>query len=134
MKKKMGVFRSLLRRFISNVKGTTAVEYALVLPFFLSFVLGAIDFGMLMFGRLTLEYATTQTARYAYVHKTAAISEIQNYGLSLSAKKTNNSVFTYEIDTDPDVSATITGKLTYTYFFLPLAPVTMTSVIVQPIS
>jgi hypothetical protein len=50
-------------------KGTTALEFALVLPVFLILVLGIFDFGRYFFVQHTIQYATREGARFALVGK-----------------------------------------------------------------
>ena len=52
---------------VHSGKGTTVVEYALVLPFFLLLVLGMIDLGWYFFVEHTLQYATREGMRLALV-------------------------------------------------------------------
>ncbi len=56
----------LIRRARNN-KGTTVVEFALVLPIFLLLVLGIFDFGRYFFVEHTLQYATREGMRLALV-------------------------------------------------------------------
>jgi Flp pilus assembly protein TadG len=53
-----------------NDRGTTIVEFALVLPIFLLFVLGIFDFGRYFFVDHTLQYATREGMRFALVGRT----------------------------------------------------------------
>jgi Flp pilus assembly protein TadG len=50
-----------------NKKGTTVVEFALVLPIFFLLVLGIFDFGRYFFVDHTLQYATREGMRLALV-------------------------------------------------------------------
>lgn len=59
----------LLRR-ARNKKGTTIVEFALVLPLFLLLILGIFDFGRYFFVDHTLQYATREGMRLALVGRT----------------------------------------------------------------
>ena len=53
-------------------KGTTAVEFALVLPVFLILILGIFDFGRYFFVQHTIQYATREGARFALVGNRAS--------------------------------------------------------------
>jgi len=57
----------MLIRRAHNHKGTTVVELALVLPFFLLLIFGIIDFGWYFFIEHTLQYATREGTRLALV-------------------------------------------------------------------
>jgi len=46
-----------------DIRGITAVEFALIAPVFLLFVLGIIEFGLVQYASATLEGATMQSAR-----------------------------------------------------------------------
>jgi hypothetical protein len=50
-----------------NKKGATIVEFAMVLPLFLLFVFGIVDFGMYFFVEHTVQYATREGMRLALV-------------------------------------------------------------------
>ncbi|MGO9545953.1 MAG: TadE family protein [Rhodomicrobium sp.] len=51
-----------------NTSGATALEYALILPVFVMFLLGVMDFGRLMWVYTTLYRATEAAARCAAVN------------------------------------------------------------------
>ena len=77
----MSLFTTL-RRFAKarpGTRGATAVEFALVAPVFLLFVLGIIDFGRLFWVKNMMQYATEQTARYAMVTPAASAGALETY-------------------------------------------------------
>jgi hypothetical protein len=57
----------MLRPKVINHKGTTLVEFALVLPLFLIFIFAILDFGWYFFVTHTLEFATREGTRLALV-------------------------------------------------------------------
>jgi Flp pilus assembly protein TadG len=123
-----------IKRFFKNNKGSSAVEFALILPAFFSFIFGCIEFGMIMWGRLSLEYATSKAARYAYVNSSTTSSAVTTYASTLVPKNyASNLVFSFTATMIPKTSATVTGKFTYKYFFLPLPPLTMSTSVLQPL-
>jgi Flp pilus assembly protein TadG len=129
----MQTIRSILKRFSKSTKGTTAIEYALILPAFLLCTVGAIDIGYAMYGRIVLEYATSQTARYAFVNAgTTTASQIRTFGLSLVPANTAYTTYNFSASITPLVSTTVTGTLTYTFIFLPISPLNLSVQIVQP--
>ncbi|MDR3512592.1 MAG: TadE/TadG family type IV pilus assembly protein [Caulobacteraceae bacterium] len=73
--------RGLLR---SQPAGATTLEFALVLPIFLLFLLGVMDIGRLLWTQATLDYATDAAARCAAVDTTqcATTSQVQTYAAS----------------------------------------------------
>lgn len=122
------------RRFFRDQKGASIVEFAIILPVFISFIFGCIEFGFIMWGRISLEYATSAAARYAYVNKTASTSAIVNYAKGLVPSNYPGRLnFSFAVSTASN-TATITGTYTYTFFVLPLSAMTMTTSVVQPTS
>ena len=71
-------------------KGTTALEFALVLPVFLTLVLGVVDFGMYFFVQHTVQYATREGARFALVGK--SIGELDRESSIVEIIKDNASL------------------------------------------
>jgi Flp pilus assembly protein TadG len=63
----------LLHRLSQDRAGGAVVEFALLLPFLLTVLLGGLDFGRLFYARQGLEYATEEAARY-YMHNPATAS------------------------------------------------------------
>ncbi len=57
-------------RKIRNNKGTSAVEFALILPLFFMLILGIFDFGRFFFVQHTLQFATREGTRLALVGRT----------------------------------------------------------------
>jgi Flp pilus assembly protein TadG len=66
----------------ASARGATAVEYALILPVLLLFLLGIMDVGRLAWTQATLKYATAAAARCAAINATACATtaQIQAYG------------------------------------------------------
>ena len=56
-----------LARYLTNARGSSAVEFALVVPVFLFLVFGSINFAFLMYAVVSLHQATEAAARYASV-------------------------------------------------------------------
>lgn len=97
---------------ILGARGSVAVEYAILVPVFLLFVLGMADMGRLLWTQVTLDRFVQQAARCAVVTPTtcASSSAIQtsfaastNYGMSLS-----DAAITL---TSPATCGTVAGKL-----------------------
>ena len=55
------------RSFMRNKRGTTALEFALILPVFALLLFGIFDFGYYLFVQNTLQYATVEGMRLATV-------------------------------------------------------------------
>jgi Flp pilus assembly protein TadG len=83
-------------------EGATAVEFAIVFPVFLVFVVGLIQFGLVLWTKFALQHATAEAARCATVNGTLcgtasgvqAYAATQAYGL-----KFPSSVFTVTTST-----------------------------------
>jgi len=56
-----------MRRFTRSEEGASAAEFALILPVFLLFVFGLIEFGMLLFTTNQLHWTAEQAARCSSV-------------------------------------------------------------------
>jgi Flp pilus assembly protein TadG len=52
---------------IRNARGVTAVEFALLLPFFVILLFGIIEFGQVLFLQAALQHAVTEAARCATI-------------------------------------------------------------------
>lgn len=57
-------------RLWRSTSGATAVEMAIILPLFLLFLLGLVEFGRLFWYQVSLRQAVEQTARYAMAEYT----------------------------------------------------------------
>jgi Flp pilus assembly protein TadG len=68
--------RVLLRRPARPRRGTSVTELAFVLPIFLVFLLGTIDFAQVMYAYGTVSEAARAGARYAMVHGSMASSAV----------------------------------------------------------
>ncbi|MBI5163715.1 MAG: pilus assembly protein [Magnetospirillum sp.] len=67
----------MTRRWRLGERGSTAVEFALLMPVFLAFILGVIEFGRAMWTRSVMQFAVEQAARYALVRDTATAAAIE---------------------------------------------------------
>jgi Flp pilus assembly protein TadG len=134
----------MLIRRTRNDRGTTIVEFALVLPIFLLLVLGIFDFGRYFFVDHTLQYATREGMRLALVGRTltdgngnpmsreASIIQTIKDNASLAVDPSSLSIYIYPVATgygDPtgwDTSQPNAGgsgsnmrvKTRYTYEFM----------------
>jgi Flp pilus assembly protein TadG len=88
--------RPLLRRWRDDAQGTTAIEYALVLPLFLTVLLGGIWTGLLMISMSSLDLAVESAARCYAVDATlcATPSAAQTYAQGRYAGLASSAVFT----------------------------------------
>src|SRR5215813_2502179 len=75
-------FRSLLRRFGRNGRGSAAVEFALVAPVFFALLFAIIEVALMFFATQVLETVTQASARYVLT------GQAQSGGLSQAQFKT----------------------------------------------
>jgi len=76
---------SVLRSFVRSERAASAVEFAMVLPLLLLFLLGIIDVGRYMWALNTAEKATQMGARYAVVSDPVANvinTDFVNFGIA----------------------------------------------------
>jgi Flp pilus assembly protein TadG len=57
-------------KFKRNTEGQSLVEFALVLPFLLALILGMVEFGWILNGKITLTSAAREGARTAIIYET----------------------------------------------------------------
>jgi Flp pilus assembly protein TadG len=105
-----------MRRTISGTSGAGAVEFALVLPAFLMFVLGLVDCGRLLWTNGTLAHAVAEASRCAVVNTSIcgtaaavqAYAVTQAWGLGLTS-----SAFTVATAA---CGTQVNGTLDFTFF------------------
>lgn len=108
------VFRNAARR---DDRGAAAVEFALVAPIFLMFVLALIDFGRVYWIKSTLQYAVEQASRYAMVNPSTTNSALVSYAKSQTNGLDPSGVTFNATDSTVGGTAfkTITASYTYTF-------------------
>ena len=70
-------YRLLQKRLLRGLSGASVIEYAIILPVFLAFLLGIMDTGRLIWTYNTLHRATDTAARCAAVNATACGTDAQ---------------------------------------------------------
>lgn len=125
----------LLHRCRTDGAGVAAVEFALVLPVFLLFMFGLVEFGRLSWTQVSLRLAVEQTARYAMTEYTresfsnaSFISWFNSWEPSLEARAPDYiygwdpTAITFSATVEPAASATgidyVTIDASYTFNFL----------------
>jgi Flp pilus assembly protein TadG len=110
---------SPLKRLLRSVDGATAVEFSLVVPVFLAFVLGTFEFGRMMWVRNSLQTAAEEASRYAMTHVTATNTNlIDQASASFNDLGTGAASFAIVRDTANGVSfVTINGSYTFNFLF-----------------
>lgn len=119
------------RDFIKSGNAAAALETAIVLPVFLLFILGIIQFGYVMWGYASLEYALTAGARYAFVHPTRSETEIKNFTLS-RIDFFKESAITIEVSKSSN-EAEITGTFSFSPIYILTDTIEITTTVHQEI-
>jgi Flp pilus assembly protein TadG len=78
------------QRLLQRTEGATAVEFAIILPVFLLFVFGIIDFGNVYFQLYMVNEASREGARVATVGGTlqTVTTTVQNFGSNFQVSMT----------------------------------------------
>lgn len=105
-----------------NERGAVATEFALLLPVFLTILIGIIEFGMIMYGREIVTNATREGARAGITQgppklSAATITNISNTYLANTGVNPANVTFT-AVGAGGANPATLTVTAQYRYFFL----------------
>ena len=120
-------------RFAFGQHGTAAIEYSIILPVLLLFLLGIMDTGRLLWTYSTLYRATEAAARCAAVNKTACVtaSQIQNDAVAEAWELTiAPSAFTVS---SPSCGVQVRGTFDFAFTVVPgLSPVTLKATACYP--
>ena len=65
------------RHCLFDRAGTAAIEFGMVLPVFLLFIFGTVEFGRFMWSEHALDYAAEQASRYALANPSASLTDVQ---------------------------------------------------------
>lgn len=117
-------------------RGATAVEFALVAPVFLIFILGIMDLGRLFWVKSLMEYSVGQTARFVMVNPSTSQAALEQYATDEIATLMTDITFVADVpgaDTETGLNAdgstnyTVTHRTitaTYTFsFMMPLVTI-----------
>ena len=118
-------------RFLKNVKGSAAIETAILLPVYLLLIFGVIEFGYFLWADISLRYGAYYGARYALVNAPTTSAATQNFAYSKSGFAEGGPI-TY-VATINTSNAQIKGTLTYKFLVLPLPSITTSIVVYQDI-
>lgn len=111
------------RGAVRNERGATAVEFALVAPIFLIFVIGIIDLGRLFYIKNVMQFTVEQTSRYAMVNPSATDAVLVTYAEDKAITMFNGIDF-YSDRPIPEVVADITYRtITAEYTFQYMTPI-----------
>ena len=108
----------MIRRIVSDERGATAVETALILPAFLLVVFGIIEFGRGVWVQAALQYAVSQAARCASL-QSSSCTDVPSYAASNTLGLTvPSSTFTYTSGASCGITAYTKGyQVTASYQF-----------------
>ncbi|HEV2562014.1 MAG TPA: TadE/TadG family type IV pilus assembly protein [Rhizomicrobium sp.] len=72
------------RAIWKNISGTAAIEFAMTMPVFLMLLVGAVEFGLLMWTKLGLQHGVEMAARCATINSSTcgSSSNIQSYAVT----------------------------------------------------
>lgn len=112
-----------LSRFIREASGASAVEFALVLPIFATFLFGTIQTGMALYKANTVQFALEQTARRVMVNQAMTQSQVQAYfNGELDDIISENVTVSYAVNSTGDVPiASFAASYTHE-FVIPFVP------------
>ena len=108
------------RRFVDSSTGVAAVEAALLLPIFLLFIFGTIEFGRAAFTKAVITFAVQEVSRIAMVESTSGTSALKD---KIAAKligldPDNIEDLTVSETANADLTRTVTMTLDYKFKFL----------------
>jgi Flp pilus assembly protein TadG len=108
---------SVFRRFAVSNQGTTAIEFAVVSPFFILLVIGSIEFGRMVWTQNSLQFATEQATRCAVIKSASCgtAAQIQQYAANKMFGQTiNASIFSVSY---PACGTEVSAVLAFTPIF-----------------
>ncbi len=127
----------VLPRYLSDTRGASAVEFALVAPVFLAFLFGTIQTGMAFYKANTVQFALEQTARRVMVNQDMTQSQVQSwFNGELDDIISENVTVSYSVSNSGDVSiARFAAAYTYEFVipFVPAFEVTFDAVAEVPL-
>lgn len=110
-----------------NDRGAAAVEFALIFPVFIMFVLGIIDFGRIYWIKSSMQFVVEQSTRHAMVNTSITEAALETYAYAQqTGVSASGAVFDADIDDSGAINyMTITGTYSFT-FLTPLVGTTLT--------
>jgi Flp pilus assembly protein TadG len=115
----------MLRKLLSNNKGTSVVEFALLAPLFFALIFGVIDIGRAYWVLSSMEYAVEAAGRWVSINSTATSAQVKAkaqanlYGIDSSTvtfdtSTTSNNSITYMTITATSTFNFIPGRMIHT--------------------
>ena len=108
-------------KFGGDSRGLISVEFALIAPALILFLLGIIEWGRYMYAYNTLEFGCAQAARWGVFHITGTTTAIEDYAKQEMVGITPSTV-TAVIDSDTN-TVEVTAEMTFTFMTSAVAPV-----------
>ncbi len=108
-----------LKHIIQDIRGATAVEFAMVLPLFLSFVLGTMEVGHAVYSQGVMRFAIQEVSRTIMVDSSLSVAQIEKaVSTNLQGLNVANivSLSATEVD-NGDTTVTLTLFVSYKYDF-----------------
>jgi Flp pilus assembly protein TadG len=109
-------------------RGSVAVEFAILLPVFLLFVLGIAEFGRALWIRQAMQFAVEEATRYGLADSTLTTSQVNAKASSVFSSLSSESV-TFSTTTSSS-SMTVSATDSFTFLvpdLLPFGPFTLTA-------
>ncbi|WP_374384139.1 TadE/TadG family type IV pilus assembly protein [Dongia sp.] len=107
--------------FRRDSRGLISVEFALIAPALILFLLGIIEWGRYMYAYNTLEFGCAQAARWGVFHITGTASAIEDYAKQEMVGITPGTVkATIDADTN---TVEVTAEMTFVFMTSAVAPV-----------
>lgn len=92
--------RAFIRRLSGAQGGASAVEFAMVLPIFVTMVLGTIQMGIVYYQAGTVQFALEETARKVMINPNMTLSQIEtSIEQRLEVLTSQQVSVTYSVDT-----------------------------------
>jgi len=113
------------RRAVRDEGAATAVEFALVVPFFLIFILGIFDLGRLFFIKNVMQTAVEQSTRFAMVNPSATKAALETYAAGKADPMFAGITFTADVPATDVVSSIYYRTITATYTFSYMMPIVL---------
>ena len=126
---------TLLRQYVKDQSASPAIEFAVIFPVFILMLMGAIEMGMVLWGRNSMNYAASMAARYAFVHASSVTDDqVAAYAQNLVPASSPGFTFHFKATVTPNTSAVIIGTLRYKWLVLPLSNITLRERVTQPLA
>lgn len=118
----------MARRGQRGEHGAVALEFALLLPVLLLFLMGIVEFGRALWTRSILQFAVEEASRYAIAHSTASSATIVAYAQGQVVGVPLADVAITVVSSAADV--TVTASTNFQFVgpdLLPFGPLTLTA-------